>query len=107
MGWPKGQPRGPKAAPLSVVPPPAQPEPEVVLTKDTIVPPATEHRIVRVKFNESCKNPNASAAIGEKSIVRELTSEQVPMTDDFQGRGVWVGDHILVPFSNIRWVEYQ
>ena len=94
-----------KAAPISVVPPPV--EPTVPEKRDTIVPPATEHRIVRVKFNESCRNPNTSAALGEKSLVRELSSDQATLTDDFQGRGIWVGEHILVPFSNIRWVEYQ
>lgn len=37
--------------------------------------------------------------------IREISSKQGLLTED--ERGIWIDGMILVPWSNIRWVEYR
>jgi hypothetical protein len=39
--------------------------------------------------------------------IREVNSAQALLSEDERDRGVWVDGKILVPWANVRWVEYR
>ncbi len=39
--------------------------------------------------------------------IREVSIKQALLTEDDRDRGIWIDGVILVPWSNIRWVEYR
>lgn len=82
----------PPAAPVPTIEPPSRSE------RDTLPPLSHSPRIKRVKFAFFARTGS------DAKPVRELNESQAILTD--HQRGVMVDGRILVPWSNIYWVEY-
>jgi hypothetical protein len=56
----------------------------------------------RVKFVD-----HAVTGSARNKPLREVSQSQALLTEDERDRGIWIDGQILVPWSNIRWVEYR
>ena len=65
--------------------------------------------IVSVRFVEHARTGHKNQATRELKA-RGKSAEHpkgVTLDEDGQGRGIWIDERILVPWSNLLWVEYE
>lgn len=63
--------------------------------------------IKAIKFKEFGRTGESEAVVRSLSSVQRGAVKAVQLDEDPAQRGVWVDECILVPWSNLLWVDYS